>query len=82
MTMRERLIRAMQESPAWPAVFQAGTADALLDAILAELMEPGEGMKRAALNAMTNATVAEPKAAAWDAIVAYRAMLTHIREER
>lgn len=48
----EKMERAMQESPAWPAVFKAGTAGYLLQAALTALEgcgyvvikpEPGDG---------------------------------------
>lgn len=42
--------------------------------------EPTRAMKDAALKAMTNATVDEPKAAAWDGIIAYRAMIVASEE--
>lgn len=35
---------------------------------------PTPEMREAALKALSNSTVKNPKAAAWDAIVAYRAM--------
>lgn len=40
MTMLGRLVKAAQESPAWPAVFKADAAEAIVRAILQELREP------------------------------------------
>lgn len=45
--------------------------------------KPTPAMLDAALQAMTNPTVENPKAAAWDALVAYRAMYdAHCRETK
>jgi hypothetical protein len=52
----------------------------LIDAILDELRELDEGMREAAVQALTDVTVDDPKAAAWDAVRAYRAMIDDIRQ--
>ncbi len=39
-TTFDRMVRAMQASPAWPAVFDAGSARVLLIAALREAREP------------------------------------------
>lgn len=39
-TTFDRMVRAMQASPAWPAVFDAGSARVLLIAALREVREP------------------------------------------
>ncbi len=40
MSALERMARAMQESPAWPAVYDAGTAHTLARAALMAIREP------------------------------------------
>lgn len=68
----------------WPD--HAGThigADGFRDcarAAIEEMREPTLEMKLAALKALTNSTVANPKAAAWDALFAYRAMIDRALE--
>lgn len=40
--MLEKMARAMQRSPAWPAVYGAGTAETLSRAALQAIREPGQ----------------------------------------
>lgn len=62
-TMREKCARAMQASPAWPAVFDAGTANVLLDAVLSTLLEPDEGMVIAGMEIQRMRSDRRPSAA-------------------
>lgn len=48
----------------------------LARAAIEAMREPTREMKDAALKACSNSTIAEPKASAWDAVHAYRAMIT------
>jgi hypothetical protein len=77
---------------AWLADLPIGTmtcgnwADGILKALDEQGMavvpkEPTQGMKLAALTELSDCTVDEPKAAAWDAIRAYRAMIETIRAD-
>ena len=43
-SMRKRCMLAMERSKAWPTVFRAGSSAELLDAVLAELEKPTNGM--------------------------------------
>lgn len=49
-TMINRITTAMQESPAWPAVFDAGTAETLARVALETVREPTEAMLVAAMD--------------------------------
>lgn len=44
MSKLEQVARAMQASKAWPAVFDAGSAEELARAALSAIREPDEGM--------------------------------------
>ena len=43
--------------------------------------EPTAAMREACLKRLTNPTVKDPKAAAWDALIAYRAMWEAVAQE-
>ena len=48
--MLERCARAAQESPAWPAVYGAGTARVIARAVIEALMEPTPEMLASGAN--------------------------------
>jgi len=51
-TTLEKMARAMQASPAWPAVYGAGTAEALVRSALMAIRVPGDDLMRTGLDAM------------------------------
>ena len=55
-TMINRIAKAMQSSPAWPAVFDAGTAETLARVALETVREPTHSMEMAALRASRGCT--------------------------
>jgi hypothetical protein len=78
MTMLDKLATAMQESPAWPAVFDAGTAQTLALAMLDAMQEPSEGMVEAAAAGLEGFNQRRDGDKA-GAKLSWQAMIQHIR---
>lgn len=80
--MIEKCARAMQASKAWPAVFDAGTAEVLAAAVIDALMEPTEAMLEAAIAPYRDKNSAEFTDIMREAVAGYfRAMLSKAKSE-
>jgi hypothetical protein len=74
-TTLDRMVRAMQSSPAWPAVFEASSARTLIVAALKEAREPDKRMG----DELAMAEQCAAYASSWGAgCIVWRAGIDHI----
>ena len=74
------MARAIREIPGMHDISPEQMATAAFHACMERLKEPDSAMKDALVSELSDATVSDPKAAAWDALRGYKAMLSKVME--